>query len=150
MPKSNLSGEKTQFERVLVPVDSYEGAIRSMSDPFEGKNFDPKKQPIEKRRLEIAIQHDKTEKIVTKFFNNVITKGSGTFSSSALYEFIETMGLMEEYMSAEGELSIDDNFTVWINEKTNGKKVKLTTKTVNKGDKERQYSVVDSIIKVLN
>jgi len=149
MPLSNLSGEQPSFERVIVPDDSYEGFIKEISPPFEGKSFDPTKGTVKKRRMDIKFKVDGEEKVIPYFVTNKITKEFEKGSASKLYTLLEKLGLIVEYIDNEEHLSNDDTFTVWFNEKTKNRKVKFSTRTSNKDELEKKYSVIDKIIKTV-
>lgn len=144
MPEMNLDGKSPEYEKVYVPVDSYEAEIVGISDPFETKGYDSNKI-VMKRRMEVRIG----KKTVPMFMTDKVTKGSGSYSNSKLYDLLEKLGLLDEVKKNKEKLENSDVFTVWFNDKMGGKKVKVLTKTVNKMDKERRYSVVDDIIKVV-
>lgn len=144
MPVSNVTGEYEPRERVLVPDDSYEGTVLEVSDPFDTTYKD---KTTSKRSVQVEFEFEKETKTLPMFLTNSVTKGSGDYSSSKLFELLEVAGILKEYEENEERLKDDNNFTVWINEKIKDKKVKFTTKRVNKNDSDKTYSVIDRIVR---
>jgi hypothetical protein len=152
---TNLEGKKA--DRVLVDVDSYEavitkiGEIREFKTAFVNKETGKSEEKTQNKfaiEWKIANKGNAEGKIIPMFVGTRISKGSGSYSNSKLYDVLDKAGLIEEFKKANK--ITDDDIMEWLRKKLTDRIAKVITKTVNKNEKEKSYSVVDDIVKFLD
>lgn len=155
----NLKGQMEK--RFGIPQDSYVAKLTEISEPFETTKFDSDIR-IEKFRIDFDVVLGKGEKVkiydddkVTEetmeeiklpmYLSTKISKGTGTYSNSKLYDLIKAFGLLEELDEKSEEFAKDDDaFFTWLGAHLIGKKCKVLVKNSEKG-----YSRVADINRVL-
>ena len=151
--KINLDGMAAQ--KTLVPEDAYEAVITSIGELMEFKtNFPGKDGKLEEKTQEkFPVEWTlKTkgyeEKKVTMFLSPRVSKGSGTYSNSKLYDVLEKANLLEKFRKANRLL--DDEIMTWLKTELKDRLARISVKnTISKktGDK---YSTVDKVIRFLD
>lgn len=146
----NFDGSaKEEVKKYLLPDDAYEAEF-ILSEAFEAKEYDSEKK-IPRIVFSFKILNWKEEAVLPMFANPKITKGSGTYSNSKLYDLLEASALLGEAKNSQENLKNVGSLVSWFNEKLKGRKVKIISKTANKNKpKEHQYSVVDKLVKFLD
>ena len=154
MAKINLDGKQKAFvnETFFVPADSYNGKITAISDAVTTTYQGVAK---EKTVFTIEIPDAKGKKqIPLKLWVALsVTKGSGGFNSSKLYEIFEKAdalpmfeAFVKDKITPEGELH-DADLMEFIRATLFGREVKVLVEVKNKDGTD--YSVVKDIIKFL-
>ena len=163
MVQVNLD-DKKEYPKTLIDVDSYQSEVMEIGDTYKEKGYQTEKEE-EKFVINFKIQtmlpskedpevKVKTDVLLPLFMKTVITKGSGTYSNSKLYDFLEKSDLLKTFKSEWPRISLlpDDKqneaFINFFKDRCLGKICKIMTKTVKKGTPEA-YSVVGEIIKFL-
>ena len=160
MSNWNLDGKKPQItvQRHYLPAEAdgvpivYEGKIKDISDIYKTKKLDA---DAEEDRIVLTVGVTSTisgnttdiidEKEISCYMNFVVSKGSGAYSNSRLYDVLETADLLKR---AEGVASAaNEQQLTFLREELIGKKVRVLLKTAKKGQPD-QYSVVKKIVKI--
>lgn len=141
----NLDGKSPRKEYEKIFLDElkdgvpqvYNGEIIGISDIYEQKKF-KKEEMVKKITMTVKMTDGKE---IPFFLSWVITKGSGTYSNSKMYDVVVTAGLLEkvsEINNVEDERQLE-----WFKDRLVGKNCKFLPKTISKDDKKNRYSCVD-------
>lgn len=146
----NFEGtSKEEVKKYLLPDDAYEAEF-ILAEAVETKDFDSEKK-IPRIVFTFKILNWKEEAVLPMFANPKITKGSGTYSNSKLFDLLESGNLLDEAKNSEENLTPLDSLVSWFNVKLKDRRVKIISKTANKNkSKDQQYSVVDKLVKFLD
>ncbi len=148
-----------------IPQDSYQATITEIGEPFKGKGYKPTDPEIEKIwiKYEVKLEPETTVTVydgeetpkqetvqtveLKQYLSAKITKGSGEYSNSKLYDLIEAMQLKELIKEENGKQSFDDTkvFVEWLRTKIVGASVKVQVKN----SKEKGISRVNELLRVL-
>ena len=154
MVKENLG--ELKIERFLVPVDSYVGVIKEVSEVYATTNYNGK--DVEKIRLDIEIETEKEGKVILPLFMTATISDAGEnnskYRNSRLYDLLvqgKQFGnyeKMRDTIFKEGLAPEESNklFVDFLRKIFMGKKVKVLTKTV-KPSKGEDYSVIADVMK---
>ena len=157
MPKINIEPTPASTTpKVLVPNDTWDAVIKNVGDIRDVPKWEKPEETEEKITLEVEITmgEGKTA-ILPMFVTAAITKGSGDYSNSKLYNLLEGAGqlevvkkLAEEMSKMKEEPAKKELFSSFVRNALQGKKCRATTKVVNKGKKE-EYSRISEIARFL-
>ena len=157
---TNWDGTAPKTDKPLIPENVYDGTITKIRH-LEAKSFDG--TGMENRVvLDFTIpevewtktnEDGTTEKMngctISLWVNPTITKGSGRFSNSTLYNIIEKAGLLDKAKENTAKFADEtnglDNLVGFLSENLEGKKSRFTVLTRNKG-KENQYTSVKEVV----
>ncbi len=155
MVSFNLDGQspKEDIEREYVPEDSYPAVIHDISDIKTFAVWNKPNETEEKMVITFAVSVDGKQVNLPMFAKPVVTKGSGTYSNSKMFDLLEVCGLMEEAKKIRDEIEVMDSaelknktFVDFLSKNLLQKTCKVITKTIKKGTSE-QYSVVDKLLR---
>jgi hypothetical protein len=146
MPQRNLTGDtgKSKYPKVCVAEDIYDTELAGISDIIIVAKMNVPNETTQKIK---AVFRLNTGEHVEKWMTNVVTKGSGEYSNSALYDFLDKMGWLDEY-SKDPSLDIDEVFLTWLRGKIEKEhpKVRVLVKNAKKGTPD-EYSTVREIVR---
>ncbi len=144
----NLEGKVETFRREkLVDQERYNAV-------FSKARYVPNVQTLRgvqnKIALDWEVEVDGRTAVLTMLCNTKVTKGSGTYSNSKLYDVFEKLKVLEHFAKfAAQETEIDDEKLIeWINSNIVGKKAVIEVRNINMGTDE-EYSIIDKIVKTL-
>lgn len=148
MPTRNLTGEtsKSKYPKVHIAEDIYDTELVGFSDVLTVAKMNAPNETTQKIKSVFRLP---TGEHVEKWMTNVVTKGSGEYSNSALYDFLDKMAWLEEY-SKDPSLDIDEVFLTWLRGKIEKEhpKVRVLVKNAKKGTPD-EYSTVREIVRRL-
>lgn len=155
----NLTGSPIKGSGYKMPEDAYEATIVKVGDLFTSLNFDGNE--VEKFTLGFEVQipegtevteiNDSQEKEykgntveLTMFCTPKVTKGSGTYSNSKLYDVLDKLKLIGDLEKVADQIDTTEKLIEWVRNKVIGIKCKVLTKNTKDGK-----SRVDKIVKRL-
>lgn len=149
MVQVNLDGTPT-LGRIYIPEEAYDAEITIISDIKDVESFG---QTKEKLTIEFVVKiPGKNSVAIPMFAAATVTKGSGTYQSSRLYDVLEKADLISDFAGVWKLIEVADSpniaFVTYLRQKLAGKKCRVLVKTVKKGTAE-QYTTVDRIIKFI-
>lgn len=141
----NISG-KGGFEKHLLEHESRHNAvIKEIQDVMETADYNDPAERIEK----IPIVFDVGGKELSMLATNKITRGSGTFSNSKLFDVIDKAGLTDDlvHIFSEGEVSNAD-ILEFLRGRLVGRICEVELKTANlKKPVSEHYSMISKVVK---
>ena len=162
--KTNLDGksdQKADVKKYNIPVDTYEGVVKDVSDVFQSPRY---KAEGTVDKVAIVVELDLKQKsgdteenvVVPLFATTTVSKGNPAknMSPSKLFEVIDGAGRLEDYRKtyklweAMNEEEANNAAVQWLKDNLVGKRVKVLTKKVKKGTPE-EWSAVDKVVKFL-
>lgn len=147
MAKANFDGTADVPRHKLTnkaryPAELKQAELRSVTT-FDGQDVE------NKIALTWSINVDGEKKELLQWFNPAITKGSGKYSNSNLYDFLDTVAKIEDAKKLfENSREIPDEMLTDFMNKFVGMKVEVEIKNIRKGTLE-EYSTVGDVIKAL-
>jgi len=153
----DFEGSKQEYSKKYgIPQDSYKATLVNVSEPFETPGYENENIMTEKVTLEFDIELPEDIKEVKTFevdnqgidvmkivklpmFSTTkISKGSGKYSNSKMYDIIHILGLdfklKQEKESLRGESGYDSKkFTEWLKTNSMGCVVKVQVKNSKTG-----------------
>ena len=145
MTEINLEGKGAKVEKYKVPVDTYVGKIVEVSDVIKSPTFKDPNVMEEKIVFTLETTHKKQKVRLPLYAKNRISKGSGQYSNSKLFDILEALGLLDEVSANTAELTDNEKFVGFLRGNAVGKEVKFLTK--NSKDKQgEEYSRVDKLL----
>lgn len=156
----NLSGNPIKGSGYNLPEDAYEAQIVKVGDLFTTQDFNGNE--VEKFTIGYEVQipkgtrvteiQDDEEKeytgdtvVLTMFCTPKVTKGSGTYSNSKLYDVLEKLKLIDDLEKVADEITDTEKLVEWVKNKVVGIKCKVLTKNSKKG-KSHIEKVVKRIV----
>ena len=144
---------KMEFKKIYLPEMEdgaplvYTGVIQNISDVYNEKKFNSEER-VEKIRIEVGVvsKGDLIDHTVCLFPTFVVSKGSGSYSSSKLYEILETAELLGEAKKVANESK--EVQIAFLRKALIGMRCKFLVKTVRKDDKETRYTVLEKFTKI--
>lgn len=155
----NLSGSPIKGSGYKMPEDAYEATIVKVGDLFRSLNFDGNEvekftigfevqipEGTEVKEIQDDKEKDYTGKTVelTMFCTPRVTKGSGTYSNSKLYDVLDKLKLIDDLGKVADQIDTTEKLVEWVKNKVIGIKCKVLTKNTKDGK-----SRVDKIVKRL-
>ncbi len=156
----NIDGSNNQDmpEKVYIQDDSYEAVIVDVSDAYIADNpYAKGDEPKQDEKVNIAFEVSADGKPATLMMypKTKVTKGSGKYSNSKLFDVLDAAKLTEEFGKTWTLIEAMDKdkqapaFVQFLRDNLIGKKCKVSTKTTNKDDKEKRYSTVKEVLRFL-
>ena len=153
----NLDG-KSQGDgdtpKPFLQEDSYPSVIQEISDIEEYKVWNEENKMEEKMRIKFRVKdgEDKQHEL-NMYPKPLVTKGSGTYSNSKMYDVLDKAGLLDEFKKVWEQISVltdpkakNAAFVDFLQKNLVNKPCKVMVKTVKKGTPE-QYSIVKEVIR---
>ena len=141
----NLDGkapEGTEFPKCNVPEEVHKGVVKDVV-LLPAKDF---KTGADCNKVVLNV--DLEAGPVSKWMTPKVSKGSGTYSNSALYDVISKAGLLEDIAQYTDSMKTEEQLALYLNEKLSGKAVDVLTKTVKPKDETKEtYSKIEKVIK---
>ncbi len=142
-------------EKVHIPDDVYEAVITDISDPFITPN---KFEGEDKEKIVVSFEMKEGDKkhLLPMFVTTTVSKGEGNYSNSKLYDVLDKKKLIDDFKSTWEKISAMDEevhnekFVQYLKDSLVGVKCKVLTKTVNKDDADKRYSIVKEITRYLD
>ncbi len=149
----NFDG-KSQKEKVFVDEDSYPAVISGVSDIRDQPKYQKPNETEEKLNIDFKIKLPNNEQKEISFFcKPLVSKGSGDYSNSKMFDLLEKCELLDAFKEAwktmetiEDKDNKNKEFVDFLRNNLINKPCKVMAKTVKKGTPE-QYSVVEKVIK---
>jgi len=168
------SGSQQTYERVLIPEDSYLAVLTDFSETKpekkmqEYKNEDgtitKKEVTHEKQRWLFTLKNEKGEIIMNKennpqtfpmFIRVKVSKApKENLSNTKMYDILEKadlLGALAEqqklWSGMDSKEKMDEAFQNFLKDNLANKGCKVVVETVNKGKKDKEYSVVKNILR---
>ena len=151
----DLEGNKQEYgKKYGMPQDSYKAVIVGVSEPYMAKAYTEGDEDEEKLRIDFEVDTDSQKVIefegdikqkveiervpLSMFIRAKISKGSGKYSNSALYDVIAMLGLHDSLVADMDKLKTDSKydtvkFAAWLRTKATGKEVKVMVKNSKNG-----------------
>lgn len=147
MARVNLDGTAPGGERVTLedkarfPASFVDVRIQEVKD-YETSDT------VNKLIVVWNVKAGKEEHEIPMWINPIVSKGSGTFSNSKLYDAIEVIGLMDDFrvFAKDRDTLEDEELRSWVEGAFTGVKAEVEIKNRNKGTDD-EYSNVSEIIK---
>jgi hypothetical protein len=144
--EANLDGKT--IARAYVEEDTYKARLVSIGDPFLSTGYDNKEK--EKFVIKFQLTED-MDKFIPMYLTTKISKGDGEYSNSKLYDLLDSAKLIDKFKILLEALEEDKDKDIaimhFLRKHLTLKEVKILTKTANKNDKEKRYSVVEKVVK---
>ena len=140
-----------EFQKVLIPEGTYKSDIIKISDEVGTEDFNG--EP----RESIIITHkvyDKKKNAheISQFVNAIVSKGTGDYKNSALYDILELAGRVEEFYKEFNGHNKSDDLDKFVLDYFRGflldRPCEVQVKTIKKNTPDK-YSVVHKITKLL-
>lgn len=151
MAKINLDGKapESQFEKVKLEDKERYPAELMASRVQETDAYDKPGQKVNKLLIDFEVETKEGKHLIPMWANPRVSKGSGNFSNSKLYNVFSTMKVLDKFAKQfkDKEEITDDELSDFITEHA-GTKVQVQISNSNKGT-EDEYSNVSDVIKVL-
>lgn len=145
MTTFNISG-KGGFEKHLLEHESrHTAVIKEIQDVMEMADYNDPSEPIEK----IPIVFDVNGKELSMLATNKITRGSGSYSNSKLFDIIDKAGQTDDltHIFSEGEVDNKD-ILEFLRGRLVGRTCEVELKTAKlKKPVSEQYSMVSKVVK---
>ena len=148
----NLDGKSPLKERVFIKEDAYNAVISGVSDIREQAKYQNPKETEEKFNIDFTVTTPEGPKEIPMFLTPKVTKGSGTYSNSKLFDVLEKAKLLEDFKKVWDTIEVMDGkenqnkaLIDFLQKVLLQKPCKVLTGTSKKGQAD-QYSVVDKII----
>jgi len=149
MPKINLDGSESNFEKNLIPEDTYIAEVTEISDVTAFPSYE-NKSVMEDKIIFTWLVHREGEPsvIIPQFLKNIITKGDGgKYSNSNLYEQLDNAGYMDAFVAQKDELADDTKFVGWLRKSFIDDKPRFKVMVRTAGKTKQPYTIIDKIIK---
>ena len=141
----NLDGkapEGTEFPKCNVSEEVHEGIVNNVV-LLPAKDF---KTGADCNKIVLNV--DLEAGPVSKWMTPKVSKGSGTYSNSALYDVVSKAGLLEDIAQYQDSIASEERLATYLDEKLKGKKVQVLTKTVKPKDESKEsYSKIEKVVK---
>jgi hypothetical protein len=136
---------ESNFERVLIAEDSYNGKIKGI-EKIELPNFTDKTKKETKLKVTIIVE----EKELVHFLAPKIMKASTTskkkYSNSKLYDLLVDLKLKDKAKEKKEELTTIDGLQLFLSQELVGKTVRVQVKT-SKANTDEAYSTIGKILR---
>jgi len=150
MVQVNLDGNSpSDIPRAYVAQDVYEAKIVRVSDPFMAKS----NYGDDKEKVVVDFEIKSQDVTIPMYMTTVVSKGSGDYSNSKMYDLLDSAKLLEKFSEMwkskdfKNDVERTATFIEFLKNNLMDQTCKVISKTVNKDDADKKYSVVDKILK---
>jgi len=145
------SQEPIEYSKIWIPDGVYKSDIIKVSDEIgtEGFGGEPRESIVITHRV-----YDKKKQPyeVPQFVNAIVSKGTGDYKNSQLYDILELAGKVKEFYKEYDGLDKEVDLEKWVLDYFRGflleKPCEVQVKTIKKNTPEK-YSAVHKILKLL-
>jgi hypothetical protein len=143
--------QKTNYEKILIPEDSYNCIIKAV-EVIEVPDFNDKTKKVSKIAISLALtEGEAKDKELTHFVSPKIMKANPNakgkiMSNSKLYDLLCDTGLKEDAKTKLGAKITPETVKAYLEDKMVGKKVRVAVKT-SKANTPEAYSTASKILR---
>lgn len=138
--------EREETPKFLIAPDAYDAQIVS-AEAVETKGWKTD-ELVQKIVFNLKILNQKEVIVLPLFCRALIKKCGGTYSNSKLYDVLDNANLIPATKNeTEKNLRSLPELVEWLNANLNGRLCRASVQTVNKGQKDDEYSCVSGILR---
>lgn len=140
---------ESNFERVLIPEDSYNAKISSV-ETIELPNYSDKNKKDIKLKITGLIQTEEGAKELVHFLTPKIMKANNkskkVYSNSKLYDLLVDLKLKDKAQEQQEEIKTLDGLKLFLSQELVKKMVRVQVKT-SKANTDEAYSTISKILR---
>lgn len=136
---------ESNFERVLIPEDSYNGKVKQI-DKVELPNFNDKTKKEMKLKVVVEVEGKELVHFLAPKIMKASTTSKKKYSNSKLYDLLVDLKLKDKAKEVKEQLVTIDGLQLFLSQELAGKMVRVAVKT-SKANTEEAYSTIGKILR---